>query len=148
MPTMSAARRIELTAPCGLDCFNCAVFHENITDETRQAIASRSGLAPEAVACQGCRDQGGHCPWMKSCATYQCAEGKGLRFCFECAEFPCAQFQPAADGAATYPHNYKLFNLCRMKLVGPEHWASEESEAIRARYYRGKFVPGTGVSEP
>ncbi|MFC2141844.1 hypothetical protein ACFLR7_02805 [Acidobacteriota bacterium] len=50
----------------------------------------------------------------------------------------------AKDGSERYPHNYKLFNLCRMKTVGVEKWAEEEAKLIRQRYYLGKFIPGSG----
>jgi len=51
---------------------------------------------------------------------------------------------PAREGAETYPHNFKLFNLYRMKVVGVERWAETESQEIRQRYFKGKFIPGVG----
>jgi hypothetical protein len=51
---------------------------------------------------------------------------------------------PALDGADKYPHNVKLFNLCRMKAVGVEAWAKSEASKVRKRYFRGKFVVGSG----
>jgi hypothetical protein len=35
-------------------------------------------------------------------------------------------------------------NLCRMKRIGVEHWADEESADIRRKYSKGKFVVGVG----
>ncbi len=32
----------ELTAPCGLDCFNCGWFEENLTDEIRENEAKQA----------------------------------------------------------------------------------------------------------
>ena len=81
---------------------------------------------------------------VENCATYNCIMEKGLRFCFECTEFPCTKLQPVADGAASFPHNTKVYNLCRMKLLGVEKWAEEESLITRERYFNGKFVIGTG----
>jgi len=69
---------------------------------------------------------------------------KGVEFCFECGDFPCGMLQPASDGAAKYPHNMKVFNLCRIRLVGVEKWAEEEALAIRKKYYTGKFIVGKG----
>lgn len=43
-----------------------------------------------------------------------------------------------------FPHNFKVFNLCRIKAVGVEQWADEEAKLIRQRYFSGKFIPGKG----
>lgn len=45
-----------LTAPCGLDCFNCGAYFENITDEYRMRAAEHFGIPPDETACRGCRD--------------------------------------------------------------------------------------------
>lgn len=134
----------ELSAPCGIDCFNCEVFEKNLTEQVRGIMAERLGLRPEEVACRGCREQQGCRLHWKSCDTLDCVLSKGVEFCFQCGEFPCTLLQPAADGAGTYPHNMKVFNLCRMKRVGVEKWAEEEAAVIRERYYRGTFVVGRG----
>jgi hypothetical protein len=133
-----------LTAPCGLDCFNCPYYQDNITEEIQRNVAVRTGLVEDEVPCKGCLEQKGHCPWFSSCATYDCIMGKGLRFCFECNEFPCLKLQPAADGAEQFPHNMKVYNLCRIKLIGVDKWAEEESFQIRKRYFKGKFKVGLG----
>jgi len=133
-----------LTAPCGVDCFNCTYYRGNITEQVTRNVAERTGLSLGDVPCKGCIDQGGHCPWFKSCDTYDCVTRNGIRFCFECADFPCHRLQPAADGAERFPHNMKVFNLCRMKAIGVERWAEEESRDIRARYFKGTFVVGKG----
>ena len=65
-------------------------------------------------------NRGGKCP------TYQCEKEKGVRYCFKCNEFPCLKLAPSKQGADRFPHNFKLFNLCRRKTVGVETWAEEE----------------------
>jgi hypothetical protein len=134
----------ELTAPCGIDCFNCPVFEGIITEETKQRMAKRLNVTPEEVPCPGCRAAKGCRLHFNTCATLDCVTAKGVSFCFECDEFPCSKLQPAADGAAIYPHNTKVFNLCRIKAVGVDHWAQEEALTIRNKYYQGKFVVGIG----
>ncbi len=134
----------ELTSPCGLDCFNCQVYSGNITEETKMFMAKHFHLTPEKVPCNGCREQKGCRLHWESCDTLDCVNAKGVEFCFECAEFPCAKLQPAADGAGKYPHNMKVYNLGRMKLVGVEQWTEREAAVIRQRYFKGTFVPGTG----
>ena len=132
-----------LTAPCGLDCFNCNVFEENLTDENKAKMAEYRKIPLDEVACKGCRAEDGKCRYADSdCATWECAERKGVAYCYECAEFPCGLLAPSAKGA-NFPHNMKVYNLCRMKLNGIDAWI-EESAYIRKRYYEGTFVVGQG----
>ena len=131
-----------LTAPCGLDCFNCPVLEGNITDDKRKAIAPYLHMAPEEVACKGCKPEQGRCRFNLNCATWECTQKKGVEFCHECDEFPCGLLAPSKKGA-DYPHNMKVYNLCRIKLIGLDAWIEEASE-IRGRYYDGDFVVGQG----
>lgn len=132
-----------LTAPCGLDCFNCEVHENNVTDELREMLSANLGIPPAEVQCKGCREQKGERLGLPLCETYTCTKERGVDLCFECAEFPCTKLQPAKDGADRYPHNMKLFNLCRIKAVGLDSWANETPE-IRRRYFTGTFVIGRG----
>ena len=132
-----------LTAPCGIDCFNCELFEDNITEELIQMI-SKSMNVPEAlVICKGCRAQKGKIMDAFACETWDCVSEKGHEFCFECNEFPCGRFLTCADGASRFPHNYKMYNLCRIKLLGFDKWV-DEAESNREKYFKGKLIPGTG----
>jgi len=51
---------------------------------------------------------------------------------------------PMADEAARYPHNIKVYNLCRIKAIGIEEWARNEAQIIRDRYFKGRFQIGAG----
>lgn len=139
---MNTAR--ELTAPCGIDCFNCTFFVDNITDQAKMMFAQHFKLDPEKVPCKGCRAEQGCRLHFSDCATLDCVRDKGVDFCFECEGFPCSKLQPAFDGADRYPHNLKLYNLCRMKAIGVEQWAEQEALTIRNKYFKGKFVVGVG----
>ena len=138
--------KVELTAPCGLDCFNCLVYEENINPQIAGMFSAQLGIPADKIACKGCREQPGCSisPEGFVCKTLECTNEKGLNYCFECDEFPCSYLQPAVEGADKFPHNYKLFNLCRMQKVGVEKWAEEESLQIREKYFKGQFIPGTG----
>lgn len=132
-----------LTAPCGIDCFNCEIYEENITDALKARLSSVLGLAPENISCKGCREQRG-CPLHNNeCDTYNCVSKKGVEFCSNCEEFPCSYLHPSSESADKYPHNLKIYNLCRIRLLGFEKWAEEASEN-RKRYFKGKFVIGKG----
>lgn len=137
--------KASLTAPCGLDCFNCELYVENLTDEFAELLINKFGVPKEAIPCKGCRAQDGdhfHLP-RKGCATLICAKEKGVILCCDCEEFPCVLLAPIADGAATYPHNMKLYNLCRIQKIGIKGWI-DEVEQIRKNYFTGELDVGSG----
>ena len=139
----------DLTAPCGIDCFNCEIHEDNLTDQIVQAIQAKWGVPREAISCRGCRQQDGshfHLP-PDGCATLNCVKKKKVEFCCDCEDFPCALLAPLADGADRFPHNIKLFNLCRIKAVGVERWAEEEAGEIRKKYFTAGFAVGKGQSD-
>ena len=133
-----------LTAPCGLDCFNCQTYEGNITEEYKKQISVFLKIPIEETPCKGCRDEKGNCKFglNNKCPTWDCIKEKELTYCFECEEFPCEKLMPTFDGAQ-FPHNMKVYNLCRMKYKGIEKWIDESNE-IRKRYYKGKFQVGKG----
>ena len=133
----------ELTAPCGLDCFNCSGYEGNVTEEYKEQVSQFFGIPVEKVPCKGCRGEKGKCIWANGqCATWDCVQEKGVAYCYECDEFPCKLLRPTKQGA-DYPHNMKVYHLCRMKFFGIDQWI-EEAADIRKRYYEGKFVVGKG----
>ncbi|MDX9722572.1 MAG: DUF3795 domain-containing protein [Myxococcota bacterium] len=131
-------------SPCGIDCFNCEVYEDKLSDELRARLAATFGLEPEKVACKGCREQNGCRLHWGACATLDCVKAHQVDYCYECNEFPCEKLCPSRESAERYPHNLKLYNLCRMKLLGLEAWA-QEAATNRRRYFRGTFVVGTGA---
>jgi len=137
----------ELTSPCGLACFTCAVFKDNITEERAQQTAAMLGMDPKDVACDGCRSERG-CSIScvlggeEGCLTKKCVDEKGLHNCSECDEFPCEYLMPVVDWGDRVPHNTKLYNLSRIKLIGLEAWAEEEAEMIQQKYFKGTFAYG------
>jgi len=133
----------ELTAPCGIDCFNCELFGENITPEMQKRIAAYRNQPPETVRCLGCRESG--CLIIPGeCATKSCIASKKIDFCYQCDEFPCNRLHPCFDKSEKFPQNFKLFNLCRIRAVGLERWAEEEAGEIRRRFFAGKLEIGNG----
>ena len=134
-----------LTAPCGLDCFNCELYERNLTADLSRIIHEKLGVPEEEIACKGCREQDGkHYHFTQGgCATLDCIKAKGVSLCTECADFPCALLAPLAQGAGMYPHNMKIYNLCRIRQVGLDRWI-EEAADIRGRYFKMPFVVGKG----
>ena len=132
-----------LTAPCGLDCFNCNAYEGNVTEEYKKNASEFLKIPIEETSCKGCRDEKGKCKWANGqCDTWDCVQEKKVAYCHECTDFPCKLLKPTKQGA-DYPHNMKVYNLCRMKFFGIDKWI-EEASKIRKQYYEGKFVVGKG----
>jgi hypothetical protein len=137
-----------LTAPCGIDCFNCELYEDNLTNDFAEMIHVKWNVPKDKIACKGCRLQDGkHFHLPKGCATLDCVKAKDVELCCDCNDFPCEFLAPVADQAAKYPHNIKLINLCRIKKIGLDRWIEEEAGQIRKKYFTSKFAVGKGQSE-
>ena len=120
----------KLTAPCGLDCFNCAFYlapGDPAALKQVEAWAEQLSIPVDIMNCNGCRTHSGRIPLQQHlfgeahrCAAYECAKEKGVDFCGQCDTFPCDYLHPYADKAGTLPHNIKVFNLCLINKMGLE----------------------------
>jgi len=132
----------QMTAPCGLDCFNCPMYLANENEKLRNIIAERLNIPIEKAVCGGCRNENGTIAFLnmtEPCSVYKCSENRGINFCYNCSEFPCDYLHPYADKASQFPHNTKVFNLCLIKKMGLEAWAKEKAKAVKDTYFKGKF---------
>ena len=135
----------KLTAPCGRDCFNCPFNLAIDNIELRETLSQKRGIPEDDVGCKGCREIEGKCKvlgylgFADQCKIYDCFKSKNIEYCYECDNFPCDLLQPLADGAGQFPHNMKVFNLCRIAKIGVENWAREEAKKSFERYYTGKL---------
>ncbi len=133
---------LQMTAPCGLDCFNCPLYLANENHLLKIAIAKKLNIPTTEAVCAGCRAEFGRprCHQMNGpCQVYRCIEQKGHDFCFECDEFPCDHLHPYADKAAEVPHNTKVFNLCLINRMGLEEWAQEKAKQVKDTYFKDKW---------
>ncbi|VFQ44795.1 DUF3795 domain-containing protein [Desulfoluna butyratoxydans] len=135
----------QMTAPCGLDCFNCHFYLARENEEVRAAVEKMSeeyNVPVEIMLCKGCRHHDGKIPLQKHlfgdshrCAAYECSKIKEVDFCGDCDEFPCDNLHPYADRAAELPHNMKVFNLCLINRMGLENWAKSKALNVRETYF-------------
>jgi hypothetical protein len=127
-----------MTAPYGLDCFNCFVDLANVNQKLRIVVSEHLGIPMEQAVCKGCRN-GYAIPAGMECHVYPCAEKRGIKFCYDCSDFHCDHLHPYADQAAHVPHNTKVFNLCLIKKLGVEEWAKNKAKTVKEVYFECKW---------
>jgi hypothetical protein len=145
-----------MTAPCGIPCFECIAFKAKSNEIIKKRISESLGLDYDKSDCEGCRNRNGKgflseknnifpdgkCLLLNEkgqCKIYLCAEKKQIHNCSECDNFPCDSLQPLADRADKIPHNLKIYNLCLIKKLGLEKWAKENAGKIMSEYKTKKF---------
>ena len=75
---------IQMTSPCGLDCFNCPMYLAIKNEKLRITISKRTGIPYEKVICKGCRNENGTIPFLnmtEPCNVYKCISKKDIKFC-------------------------------------------------------------------
>jgi hypothetical protein len=133
---------LQMTAPCGLDCFNCPMYLANENEELRATISKNMGISIDQASCNGCRNEGGTISFLgmtEPCNVYRCIVKKGIQLCSECTDFPCDHLHPYADKASQFPHNTKIFNLCLIKKMGLGSWAKDKAKSVKDTYFKGSF---------
>lgn len=139
----------KIIAPCGIDCFNCEMYEKNLSEEFQLRMSELFKVSKERISCKGCVD-GNQCLVLdlqgEKCQTLECVKEKGVKYCFECNNFPCENLMPIADRASTHPQNFKLYNLCMMKKLGVNGWL-EIADDIRHTYFNQKMRIGKGGSK-
>lgn len=130
----------DMTAPCGLPCFECYLYLAQFDGQMAEMIAGVLNLPVEKIKCKGCRAEDGNCAHLAmACRVYSCIKKTDMETCAECDDFPCEYLHPYSDQAMK-PHNTKVFNLCRIKKIGIEEWAKHEAGDILDRYYYGTWT--------
>ena len=140
----------QMTAPCGLDCFNCRFYLAKTTPEAMEEvkqISEKYNMPVNIMLCDGCRNHDGKIPLQKKafgpdheCAAYECAKEKGVTFCSDCNSFPCDNLHPYADMASEVPHNMKVFNLCLIQRMGVDEWAQTKAAEVRQTYFTSPWT--------
>ncbi len=139
----------KIIAPCGLNCMKCQMSAEGDIRrhslDLKQLLGDFDGYAirfsrflpiygkyPEfkellahfsQANCKGCRQ--GDCKYP-NCGVTKCYKSKGVDFCFQCEEFPCAKsnFDPSL-----YERWIRMGK--RMKEIGVEAYYEETKDQPR-----------------
>jgi hypothetical protein len=111
---------MKTAAICGLFCPSCAIFIATKDDPARlKALAAARNQSVEETRCEGCRTDC-RTKYCDSCVMAECAMKKGLEFCSECAEYPCADLK---EFQSLRPHRLELWqSLALVKEQGFENW--------------------------
>jgi hypothetical protein len=88
---------------CGLYCGACPKFLE-----------SKTGTEPNP--CRGCKS-GTISGWCLTCNLKACARGKGLDFCYACADYPCKDLE-GFKTSAEYQYHQEVYDY--MKIIREE----------------------------
>lgn len=101
---------------CGLYCGACP-----------NLLGTRSGT--ETNACFGCRTETTP-EWCRSCGLKRCAREKGLAFCYQCAQYPCAELE-AFKTSIEYPYHREVYGYMEViRDEGKDAWL----EKMKARW--------------
>lgn len=124
-----------LISVCGLNCTRCFMYHkrdENDPDVQREIQETikwfreekNQDLSKEDLICKGCLGPL-EIHWSPDCEMMLCAREKGLKYCFECEDFPCTFVEKfAVDGMEH--HRRAVERSKRMKKIGLEAWIAEQ----------------------
>ena len=113
---------------CGLNCAKCSIYLAGQGDEEamKTMLGVLKDVKPESIVCGGCRGSL-DIHWSANCKFLACSKKKGLKYCFECTQFPCDDLKAfASDG---FPHHKKTVeNMKRMKEIGIDIWLEEQKK--------------------
>jgi hypothetical protein len=116
-----------LAAVCGLFCPACTLFIGTNDDPERlKKMAAHLKVPVEELECNGCRSDKRGIFCRNYCKMTKCSIEKGIDFCNECSEYPCAELKAFQ---AQMPHRIELWKSQeRIKEVGYEKWYEEMLE--------------------
>ena len=123
-----ANRAGKFAAACGLYCEACNLYIGTHEEPVRlERAAARFNVQTDDVSCYGCHSdkRALHC---NNCRLYDCAVGRGIAVCAECADYPCSDLKEFQLGR---PHRNDLWeDAAYYKEHGYDQWLV----ALRAKY--------------
>ncbi len=116
-----------LQGRCGLYCGHCSIYMAYSTSnrEALQKIASEINktqdkmIKPEDVKCLGCKSPAVSC-WNSTCEIRNCADERGIEFCYQCRVYPCDIIQNHLE-----KHPQARENMRTISKIGPYAWLTE-----------------------
>ena len=125
----------ELIAPCGMNCSLCISYLFFEKDLNKKGF--------HRTYCPGCIPRGKHCTHMgDSCKAMK--EGS-VRFCTECAAFPCERLKSLDKRYRTKYHMSMIENLRAIQKDGMEQFLEKEEEKWRCPVCGGTICCHNGL---
>ncbi len=114
----------KLAAVCGLFCPSCTAFIGTNEDPARlEFLARQMTRNIDELSCEGCRSGKRSFFCENFCKMTKCAAEKGIDFCSECSDYPCAELKNFQE---QMPHRIELWDsLKSIKESGYEKWFNE-----------------------
>ncbi len=105
-------------APCSLNCSKCPI-HLRTEEELDYWRKQNADL--DKIRCAGCRSDRSGYHWSPKCKILQCCVyERGLEFCSQCEDFPCAILE---EWIKDIPHHAQAVkNLHKMKKIGIDNY--------------------------
>ncbi len=112
------------------------------------------GVEPGEIRCDGCRssDVFVNCG---NCLLRTCAASRGIEFCIDCREFPCAEYRRIASFGSSLPPHFLVIvrNLAEIREKGADEWRRLQVERWTCpdcgapySWYAERCACGTDVS--
>jgi hypothetical protein len=112
-PVRTQSIRLTLIAPCGMNCQLCRAYRRDKNVKTCAGCRGDDELKP--TTCVTCR--------IKNCG--QLVES-GIRYCFSCAEFPCARLKHLDKRYRTRYGMSMIGNLESIRTLGLRQFVRAE----------------------
>ncbi|UCE29007.1 MAG: DUF3795 domain-containing protein [Candidatus Bathyarchaeota archaeon] len=132
-----------LVGRCGLYCGACGIYRAyRDGGEFRRRLAEFFKCPPEKVRCEGCQVLTPEC-WGIDCKIVKCLNVKGLRFCYECADYEshtCKRFEKFSGEYLKEDDVDLRANLERIKTGEVDEWLEESERKFRCSHC-GKPLP-------
>ena len=78
---------------------------------------------------------GGHCPGCgqgnRPCKIARCAMQRGVEYCFECPDYPCALYDRAGEYDSFITHLNQRADMAKAQKIGIEAYTAEQEEKVR-----------------
>jgi len=107
-------RKYPLFAACGLNCGLCPNFYLHTEGKFR---------------CPGCAGEG-FSEAHPSCGILTCCQRKGIEFCSDCEEFPCAKYDNWGEYDSFISHRNHVPDMEKAKRIGIDAYIVEQTEKV------------------
>ncbi len=122
---------------CGIWCGACSILVHGETGKKDAFIACFEGVPQTELACQGCKSDAVYAG-CRICRFRDCAIGRGIEHCVECADYPCREYKKWQSVSKLLPH-------IREAAASLETIRHEGANAWHAAQHSRWSCPGCGA---